>query len=121
MRIPALLGAVVLCGCHADLDELRPLVGHWTAADPRYEQCSLRFSSDGTLLLEQGGGQTQVCWIHEVAVEDGSEANARCYRIEYEAAGGASSLALLLDPQGLLRLRNRQEVAWTKNKGKVRP
>ncbi len=116
MRFCTALCAFLLCGCRAEIQGLEPLIGRWTASDPRFEQCAIGFSPEGWLVFEQGDGQMDVCRVQEVAVEVAKVANTRCFRVRYEGArDGESSLSLMLEDAGVMRLRNRQDVAWKKS------
>lgn len=113
------LALFALVGCHPDVRALTPLVGRWTASDPRFENCMMSFTPDGWVILEGSSRKREACRIQRIEVDQEVDREPRSFRIEYEDTEGEdSSLSLVLDDEGDLRLQNRQEVTWKRSKAK---
>ncbi|NOT29690.1 MAG: hypothetical protein HOP15_04480 [Planctomycetes bacterium] len=120
MKLPVLLAAFLLLGssCHQDFgDKLEGVIGAWETTDPRYTGKSFEITRENELMLGLGELGVETCSIEEVEVA--GEPARRNYKLTYSTPEGDEAVfAFLVDPHGVIRFRNQDEVPW---KRKVPP
>jgi hypothetical protein len=116
--IPLLLILVSHCGNGEIASD--DIIGVWKTSEPTYADRSFEITKE-RITFGIGDGKFESYSIKKIRVEQSPQDKGRLYTIYYEDGEGGDvtfSFYYYLDNGGIIRLKNKKQMEWKKERGK---